>query len=126
MFLRLLALRQRKERRLRRQLMCLRQEEQQQEQQLANIHQERHQLCQQLHMLAQWRGKLSPTTVQEQNALQHKVYQAERRLQKSLCELAAQRQQQQAAIALQQALLRTNQREQEKLRMLIKDESNRY
>ncbi|EEP90482.1 Type III secretion system apparatus protein [Yersinia kristensenii ATCC 33638] len=111
---------------MRRQLMSLQQEEQQQEQQLAHFHQTRQGLCQQLHILAQWRGELKPAEAQEQRALQHQAYQAERRLQKSFCELAAQRLQQQAAITAQQALLRTNQREQEKLRMLIKDESNRY
>ncbi|MGE4802544.1 type III secretion protein [Yersinia hibernica] len=104
--------------------MCLQQEQQQQAQQLASIHQERQELCQKLHVFTQWRGQLSPTKAQQQKVLQHQLYQAERRLQKSLCELAAHRQQQQAAIALQQAQLRANQCEQEKLRMLIKDESN--
>ncbi|HEI6787047.1 TPA: type III secretion protein [Yersinia enterocolitica] len=124
--MRLLTLRQRQERRLRQQLTCLRQEEQQLERQLASFHQERQGLCQQLHRIAQWRGKLNPRQAEEQRALQHKVYQAERQLHQSLRELAAKRQQQQDAIVSQQALLRTNQCEQEKLRMLIKDESNRY
>ncbi|MDN0108851.1 type III secretion protein [Yersinia rochesterensis] len=123
--MRLLALRQHQERRLRRQLISLQQEEQQQEQQLAHFHQTRQGLCQQLQVLAQWRGTLNPTEARDQRALQHQTYQAERRLQKSLAELAARRLQQQAAITAQLALLRTNQREQEKLRMLIKDESNR-
>lgn len=111
---------------MRRQLISLQQEEQQQEQQLASFHQARQSICQQLQILAEWRGKLNPAEAQEQRILQHQAYQTERRLQKSLGELAARRLQQQAAITAQLALLRTNQREQEKLRMLIKDESNRY
>lgn len=106
--------------------MCLQQEEQQQERQWASFHQERQGVCQQLHRIAQWRGKLNPRQAEEQRASQHKVYQAERQLHQSLCELAAKRRQQQDAIASQQALLKMNRREQEKLRMLIKDESNRY
>ncbi|CNI25245.1 type III secretion protein [Yersinia pekkanenii] len=123
---RLLALRQGKERRLRQHLVFLKQEYQQREQQLANCHIERHQLCQQLQQLAQWRGQLIPVEADEQRVLQHEVYQAERRQQKLISELLALGQQQRAAIEGQQALLRRNQREQEKLGILIKDESNGY
>lgn len=111
---------------MRQQLMCLRQEQQRQERQWASFQQQRQELCQHLHSMAQWRGKLNPRQAEEQRALQHKVYQAERQAYQALRELTAKRQQQQDAITSQQALLRTNQREQEKLRMLIKDESSRY
>lgn len=123
---RLLILRQRKERRLRRQLMELRRIYQQQQQQVIDFHQQRQKLCLQLQQITDWRGKLLPDQANEQRALQHKVYQAERELKKSLCELAEQQLQQQVAIESQQTLLRINQREQEKIRMLIKNETNRY
>lgn len=123
---RLLSLRQRKERRLRQQLFCLQQEQQQQELQLIQCRRERHQLCQQLQQLAQWRGRLLPAQADQQRVLQHQVYQAERQQQKQISALHALGLQQRSAIAVQQALIRSNQREQEKLRMLIKDESNRY
>lgn len=123
---RLLILRQRKERRLRRQLMELRRIYQQQQQQMIDFRQQRQQLCLQLQRITDWRGKLLPDQANEQRALQHKVYQAERELKKSLCELAEQQLQQQVAIESQQTLLRINQREQEKIRMLIKNETNRY
>ncbi|EEQ01653.1 hypothetical protein [Yersinia rohdei] len=123
---RLLALRQRKERRLRQQLVCLRLKYQQQEQQLVNIRHQRQQLCVHLQQLIQWRGKLTPEEADKQRVLQHEMYQTERELQKSLGELTSQRLQQLADIESQQALLRINQREQEKLRMLIKNEPNQY
>lgn len=123
---RLLILRQRKERRLRRQLMELRRIYQQQQQQVIDFRQQRQQLCLQLQQITDWRGKLLPDQANEQRALQHKVYQAERELKKSLCELAEQQLQQQVVIESQQTLLRINQREQEKIRMLIKNETNRY
>ncbi|MEQ9723125.1 type III secretion protein [Yersinia alsatica] len=123
---RLLILRQRKERRLRRQLMELRRIYQQQQQQVIDFRQQRQNLCLQLQQITDWRGKLLPDQANEQRALQHKIYQAERELKKSLCELAEQQLQQQVAIESQQTLLRINQREQEKIRMLIKNETNRY
>jgi flagellar biosynthesis chaperone FliJ len=123
---RLLVLRQHQERRLRQQLVCLQQEYQQREQQLADCRIERQQLCQQLQQFSQWRGELPPFEADEQRVLQHEVYQAERQQQKQIHALVAQGLQQLAAIESQQGLLRKNQRDQEKLGMLIKDESNRY
>lgn len=123
---RLLALRQRKERRLRQQLVNLRHEYQQQEQRLADCRLERQQLCQQLRTLAQWRGKLLPEQADEQRVLQHTLYQAERQRQKQIGEEVALRRQKRAAIESQLVLLRSNQREQEKLRIMISDESYRY
>ena len=123
---RLLALRQRKAHRLRRQWVCLRQIYEQQEQQLVDLRHQRQQLCHRLQHIADWRGKLHPAEADEQRALQHEVYQTERELPKCLCELVARHQQQHTAIESQQVLIRINQREQEKLRMLIKNETNRY
>lgn len=123
---RLLALRQRKERRLRQQLVNLQHEYQRQEQRLADCRLERQQLCQQLHTLAQWRGKLLPEQADEQRVLQHTLYQAERQRQKQIGEEVALGRQKRAAIESQLVLLRCNQREQEKLRIMINDESYRY
>ncbi|PSH21992.1 type III secretion protein [Yersinia pseudotuberculosis] len=123
---RLLALRQRQERRLRQQLGQLRREQQQQEQQLENGRRRHQQLCQQLQQLAQWCGMLTPLEADEQKVLRQAVYQAERQAQKQLNAWVAQGRQQISAIERQQARLRRNQREQEKLRMLTEDESNRY
>ncbi|CNI99144.1 hypothetical protein [Yersinia bercovieri] len=126
MLQRLLVLRQHKERRLRQQLAHLRQAYQQREQQLADCRRERQQLCQQLQKLAQWRGNLLPAQASAQRERQHELYQAERQRQKQIGEWVALGQQQLAAIEAQQLLLRCNQREQEKLGMLINHESNRY
>ncbi|AAM84115.1 type III secretion protein [Yersinia pestis] len=123
---RLLALRQRQERRLRQQLGQLRREQQQQEQQLENGRRRHQQLCQQLQQLAQWCGMLTPREADEQKVLRQAVYQAERQAKKQLNAWVAQGRQQVSAIERQQARLRRNQREQEKLRMLTEDESNRY
>lgn len=123
---RLLALRQRKEHRLRQQLVNLRHEYQQQELRLADCRLERQQLCQQLRTLAQWRGKLLPEQADEQRVLQHTLYQAERQRQKQIGEEVALGRQKRAAIESQLVLLRGNQREQEKLRIMISDESYRY
>ncbi|WP_038402503.1 hypothetical protein [Yersinia similis] len=135
MLQRLLALRQRQERRLRQQLVQLRREQQQQEQQLENGRRLHQQLCQQLQQLAQWCGMLTPREADEQKVVlrqavyqaeRQAVYQAERQAQKQLNAWVVQGRQQVSAIELQQARLRRNQREQEKLRMLTEDESNRY
>ncbi|MBS0056540.1 type III secretion protein [Yersinia sp. Marseille-Q3913] len=126
MLQRLLVLRQHKERRLRQQLVQLRQVYQQREQQLADCRRERQQLCQQLQKLAQWRGNLLPAQASAQRERQHELYQAERQRQKQIGEWVLLGQQQLAAIEAQQVLLRRNQREQEKLGMLINHESNRY
>ncbi len=123
---RLLVLRQHKERRLRQQLVNLQREYQQREQRLADCRIERQQLCQQLQNLAQWRGELLPAQADEQRVLQHELYQAERQRQKQIRAWLVLEQQQRAAIESQLALLRRNQREQEKLRILITDEPNRY
>ncbi|WP_029820518.1 hypothetical protein, partial [Yersinia pestis] len=117
---------QRRERRLRQQLGQLRREQQQQEQQLENGRRRHQQLCQQLQQLAQWCGMLTPREADEQKVLRQAVYQAERQAKKQLNAWVAQGRQQVSAIERQQARLRRNQREQEKLRMLTEDESNRY
>ena len=104
-------------------LLALRQ---QQEQQQENGRRRHQQLCQQLQQLAQWCGMLTPREADEQKVLRQAVYQAERQAKKQLNAWVAQGRQQVSAIERQQARLRRNQREQEKLRMLTEDESNRY
>lgn len=105
---------------MRQQLGQLRREQQQQEQQLENGRR-RHQ-----QQLAQWCGMLTPREADEQKVLRQAVYQAERQAKKQLNAWVAQGRQQVSAIERQQARLQRNQREQEKLRMLTEDESNRY
>ncbi|AWK15334.1 type III secretion protein [Candidatus Fukatsuia symbiotica] len=123
---RLLGIRERREQSLRRGIAQYCQQQAELNEQLAASRVKRQQLCQQLRELTQWCGLLAPAEFSEQKDQLHQLYQQERGQQSQISELLEQGQQLAEKVEEQRALLQRNLREQEKLRILIEDESNRY
>ncbi|EGY29846.1 hypothetical protein Rin_00001690 [Candidatus Regiella insecticola 5.15] len=123
---RLLTIRARREQSLRRSIAEHCNEQLELEARIERSRAERQKLCQQLRELTQWCGLLAPREFSEQKNQLHLIYQQERGQQAQITQYLEENKQLAIKVEALRTLLQRNLLEQEKLRILIKDESNRY